>query len=51
MTHPDSTRSFPDLPATPDLPALESEMLARWEDGKVFQRSLARTAAGPLGTF
>ena len=51
MTHPDSTRSFPDLPATPDLPALESEMLARWEDGKVFQRSLDRTATGPLWTF
>jgi isoleucyl-tRNA synthetase len=51
MTHPDSTRSFPDLPATPDLPALEREMLARWEDGKVFQRSLDRTAAGPLWTF
>jgi isoleucyl-tRNA synthetase len=51
MTHPDDTRSFPDLPATPDLPALEHEMLARWQDGKVFERSLERTATGPLWTF
>ena len=50
MTHQDGTR-LPDLPATPDLPALEREMLQRWADGKVFERSLERTAAGPLWTF
>ena len=46
-----SVRSFPDLPATIDLPALEHEMLARWQDGKVFERSLDATAAGPRWTF
>lgn len=51
MTQPDDTRSFPDLAATPDLPALEREMLARWQDGKVFERSLERTSTGPLWTF
>jgi isoleucyl-tRNA synthetase len=50
MTHQDESR-FPDLPATPDLPALEREMLERWRDGKVFERSLERTATGPLWTF
>ncbi|MBO0776136.1 MAG: class I tRNA ligase family protein, partial [Actinobacteria bacterium] len=51
MTHPDDSRSFPDLPATPDLPALERETLVRWQEGKVFERSLERTATGPLWTF
>jgi isoleucyl-tRNA synthetase len=50
MTHQDET-GFPDLPVTPDLPALEREMLQRWRDGKVFERSLERTAAGPRWTF
>ena len=47
----DSPRSFPDLPAVIDLPLLEHEMLARWQDGKVFERSLDATAGGPLWTF
>jgi isoleucyl-tRNA synthetase len=44
-------RHFPDLPAAIDLTAVEHEMLARWRDGKVFDRSLEKTAAGPLWTF
>jgi isoleucyl-tRNA synthetase len=34
------------LPAQVDLPALEHEVLARWDAGKVFERSLDQTAAG-----
>ncbi len=44
-------RFFPDLPAAIDLPALEHEMLARWQDGKVFERSLDATAGGQQWTF
>ncbi|MFC5751162.1 isoleucine--tRNA ligase [Actinomadura rugatobispora] len=45
------TRKFPPLPAQVDLPALEREMLRRWQDGKVFERSLERTASGPRWLF
>jgi isoleucyl-tRNA synthetase len=51
MPHPDDTRRFPALPAAIDLPAMEHEMLRRWQDGKVFERSLEQTATGPLWTF
>jgi isoleucyl-tRNA synthetase len=51
MPQPDNTRHFPALPAAIDLPAMEHEMLGRWQDGKVFERSLEQTAAGPLWTF
>jgi isoleucyl-tRNA synthetase len=44
-------RPFPDLPAVVNLPAIERQMLARWRDGKVFQRSLDQTAGGQLWTF
>jgi isoleucyl-tRNA synthetase len=39
------------LPAQVDLPALEHEVLARWEAGKVFERSLDQTAAGEPWVF
>jgi isoleucyl-tRNA synthetase len=39
------------LPAQVDLPALEHEVLARWEAGKVFERSLEQTAAGEPWVF
>ena len=45
------TRKFPPLPAQVDLPAVEREMLARWREGKVFERSLERTASGPRWLF
>src|SRR5438034_9176641 len=51
MPHPDNTRHFPPLPAAIDLPAMEHEMLGRWQDGKVFERSLEQTAAGPIWAF
>jgi isoleucyl-tRNA synthetase len=44
-------RHFPDLPPVVDLPAIEHEMLARWQAGDVFQRSLDGTSGGPLWTF
>jgi isoleucyl-tRNA synthetase len=42
---------FPAVPAAIDLPAMEREILQRWQDGKVFDRSLERTAAGAIWTF
>src|SRR5512140_3880843 len=51
MPQPNDRPHFPALPAAIDLPAMEHEMLGRWQDGKVFERSLEQTAAGPLWTF
>jgi isoleucyl-tRNA synthetase len=42
---------FADLPPVADLPAIEHEMLRRWHDGKIFQRSLDQTAGGPPWIF
>src|SRR5215472_9698811 len=42
---------FPAVPAAIDLPAMEYEILQRWRDGKLFDRSLDRTAAGQIWTF
>jgi len=42
---------FPASPAAIDLPAMEHEILQRWQDGKLFDRSLDRTAAGQIWTF
>jgi isoleucyl-tRNA synthetase len=39
------------LPAQVDLPALEHQVLARWETGKVFERSLEQTEAGEPWVF
>jgi isoleucyl-tRNA synthetase len=39
------------LPAQVDLPKLEREMLRRWQDDKVFERSLEHTASGPRWVF
>jgi isoleucyl-tRNA synthetase len=46
-----STPHFPAVAAAIDLPTIELEILRRWQDGKVFDRSLERTAAGPMWTF
>ena len=54
MSHepqPRNTGYFPDLPSAIDLPAMEHDVLARWEDGKFFERSLDATAGRPLWTF
>ena len=39
------------LPTQVDLPALEREVLERWDKGAVFARSLEQTAGGPLWSF
>ena len=43
--------AFRPMPTQVDLPALEHEVLARWRERDVFNRSLAATADGPLWTF
>jgi len=50
-TTTDRPRYFPSLPAALDLPAMEHEVLARWREGKIFERSLEQTAGRPLWTF
>jgi isoleucyl-tRNA synthetase len=47
----DGPRAMRALPAQVDLPALEREVLNRWREGKVFERSLEQTAAGPSWVF
>ncbi|WP_424534619.1 isoleucine--tRNA ligase [Sphaerisporangium viridialbum] len=42
---------FRPLPAQVDLPAFEAEVLDRWRDGKVFERSLEQNADGPSWIF
>ncbi|HVA59934.1 MAG TPA: isoleucine--tRNA ligase [Mycobacteriales bacterium] len=39
------------LPAQVDLPALERDVLQRWQDREVFSRSLDQTRDGPLWSF
>ncbi|MFI0416880.1 isoleucine--tRNA ligase [Spongiactinospora sp. 9N601] len=46
-----SAHHFRSLPAQVDLPALEHEILDRWRDGKVFERSVEQTATGPAWVF
>ncbi|MBG0829526.1 isoleucine--tRNA ligase [Planomonospora sp. ID67723] len=42
---------FRPLPAQVDLPALEHEVLGRWRDGKIFERSVEQNAGGPTWVF
>ncbi|MEV4380879.1 isoleucine--tRNA ligase [Streptosporangium sp. NPDC049644] len=42
---------FRSLPAQVDLPALEHEVLDRWRDGKIFERSVEQNAGGPTWVF
>jgi isoleucyl-tRNA synthetase len=42
---------MPALPAQPDLPAIEHEMLARWNRARTFDASLRQTAGAPQWTF
>ncbi|HTX29004.1 MAG TPA: isoleucine--tRNA ligase [Streptosporangiaceae bacterium] len=44
-------QGFQPLPAQVDLPALEREVLARWQDLGIFERSLKQTAGGPAWIF
>jgi isoleucyl-tRNA synthetase len=42
---------MPSLPARPDFPAIEHEMLARWNRNRIFDASLKHTEGGPRWTF
>ncbi|GIH74153.1 isoleucine--tRNA ligase [Planobispora longispora] len=42
---------FRPLPAQVDLPALEHEVLDRWRDGKIFERSVEQNSGGPAWVF
>ncbi len=42
---------MPALPAQPDLPAIEYEMLARWRRAGTFEASLRQTRGAPRWTF
>jgi isoleucyl-tRNA synthetase len=44
-------RALAPLPAHVDLPRLDHEVLQRWEQRKVFQRSLDATSGGPRWVF
>ena len=44
-------QGFQPLPAQVDLPALEQEVLTRWQDAGIFERSLKQTASGPSWIF
>ena len=44
-------QGFEPLPAQVDLPALEREVLARWQDAGIFERSLKQTAGGQTWIF
>ena len=47
-----SKTPFRPLPSgPPDLPSLESQVLARWHETSVFDRSMAQTADGPSWVF
>ncbi|GII53953.1 isoleucine--tRNA ligase [Planotetraspora thailandica] len=46
-----SPQNFRSLSGQVDLPALEREVLERWRDGKVFERSLEQNAGGPSWIF
>jgi isoleucyl-tRNA synthetase len=40
---------YPDVPASPRFPAIEEEILARWDDDKTFRASVDANPAGPGG--
>jgi isoleucyl-tRNA synthetase len=44
-------QGFQPLGAQVDLPALEREVLARWQEAGIFERSLKQTAGGPAWVF
>ena len=48
---PAAAAPFAELPDGPDLPAIEREVLTRWRDGRIFERSAAQTAGGPPWIF
>ncbi|MCW2913667.1 MAG: isoleucyl-tRNA synthetase [Actinomycetia bacterium] len=51
MSEQHPRRTMRALPAQVDLPTVERDMLRRWQEGKVFERSLERNASGPRWVF
>jgi isoleucyl-tRNA synthetase len=43
---PEGPRPYPDVPAAPDLPALEDDILASWAERKTFEESVAQRSGG-----
>ncbi|MDA0567050.1 isoleucine--tRNA ligase [Streptomonospora sp. S1-112] len=48
---PTASRALPVLPAQIDLPATEHQVLRRWSEQKVFERSLEQSRANPNWVF
>ncbi len=46
-----SPNRFPDVPSGYPFPALEQEVLRHWREQSIFERTLTRTAEGPLFVF
>src|SRR3954451_13699569 len=44
-------RSFQSLPSTPDHPALAQEILAWWDEERIFERLRERNRGGPRWSF
>jgi isoleucyl-tRNA synthetase len=51
VSSPSPTGPFAALPPQVDLPALEQDILRRWDEGKVFTRSMEATADRPQWVF
>ncbi len=51
FSYSEPVQGFEPLPAQVDLPALEREVLARWQAAAVFERSLKQTEGGPAWIF
>ena len=48
---PSGGRVWPDVPARPELPSIEHDVLALWEQHDVFRETLRRRADAPVWTF
>ena len=46
-----SAREFPPVPGGYPFPAIEAEILGRWDEERIFSRSLAQTAGKPRFVF
>src|SRR5262245_41116566 len=46
---PRSEKPYPDVDPSPDFPALEEQVLARWRTDRTFERSVEQRPAGEKG--